>query len=148
MAETQAQKLFYDWLKNQLESFGQWTAAGLQYEEIAQRAPALAYSAEPASTRSTKYIGARYKIIDFLFRIEYKIKGDSTAGRARGTQPLNALAEFFDGLSADDLAAIPLGESRIATGLGIVELPAKAEQGENSDQTYSATFRLTYQQRA
>lgn len=148
MAEIQAQKLFYDWLKTQLGGFKQWTDSGLLYEEIAQRPPTLAYSAEPASTRRTKYIGAPYKIVDFMFRIEYKIKGDSTAGRARGTQPLNALAEFFDSITADDLAAINIGETRTATGLEIVELPAKAEQGENSDQTYSASFRLTYQQRA
>lgn len=144
MNENQVQKLFYDWLKG-------WTGfkgfAPLAYEEIGQRPPSLTYAAEPASTRSTKYIGAPYKIIDFLFRIEYKVKGDSTANRASGTRPLNALAEFFDGLSSADLAEISIGDGRRAVGLEIVELPAKAEQGENSNQTYSASFRLTYQQR-
>lgn len=142
--ENQVQKLFYDWLKG-WPGFKKY--APLAYELIGQQPPAMTYSAEPASTRRTKYIGAPYKIIDFLFRIEYKIKGDSTAGRASGTSPLNALAEYFDGLSSAEKAAIPLGAGRTATGLEIVELPAKADQGENSNQTYSASFRLTYQQR-
>lgn len=142
--ENQVQKLFYDWLKNWagFKKFGP-----LAYEQIAQQPPSLSYSADPASTRATRYIGAPFKIIDFLFRIEYKIKGDSTASRARGTEPLNALAEFFDELSQSEKAAIPIGDGRTAIGLEIVEMPTKAEQGENSNQTYSASFRLTYQQR-
>lgn len=142
--ENQVQKLFYDWLKNWdgFKPFGK-----LGYEMIEQQPPTLSYSADPASTRATRYIGAPFKIIDFLFRIEYKIKGDSTEGRARATRPLNALAEFFDGLTPAEKAAIPIGDGRTAVGLEIVDLPTKAEQGENSNQTYSASFRLTYQQR-
>lgn len=142
--ETQVQKLFYDWLKNWVgfKNFGI-----LAYEQIGQQPPSLSYSADPASTRATRYIGAPFKIIDFLFRIEYKIKGDSTANRAKATAPLNALAEFFDGLSSAEKAAIPIGEGRTAVSLDIVDVPTKTEQGENSNQTYSASFRLTYQQR-
>ena len=142
--ENQVQKLFYDWLKK-WQGFKKF--APLSYELIGQQPPSLTFAAEPASTRSTKYIGAPYKIIDFLFRIEYKVKGDDTANRADGTRPLNALAEFFDGISDADKAAIPIGEGRIVRGLEIVEMPAKSDQGENSNQTYSASFRLTYEQR-
>lgn len=142
--ENQVQKLFYDWLKK-WPGFKQF--APLAYELIAQQPPALTYAAEPASTRSTKYIGAPYKIIDFLFRIEYKVKGDDTANRANGTRPLNALAEYFDGLTTADMAQISIGAGRTVRNLEIVEMPAKSDQGENSNQTYSASFRLTYEQR-
>lgn len=141
--DSQVQKAFFDWLKTQ--TF--WPAPGLQYEMLENKLPSVAYFAEPGSTRATKYISAKTLIIDFLFRIEYKVKGDDTNSRVGGTLPINALCDFLDGLTDADRESIPLGEGRACSNIVVVEMPVKLQQRENNEQVFSGTFRLTYKQR-